>query len=386
MPPPREGRIVKPPSLIESHDLNDRVARYIAACNMRTTKPAVYTYFTSGLLHIFWAMTNRVPVHIDHRLIVSDMTPEELSWLDRAIDKPLLSLTSHVSDLFVWEQLGYSAGRTFVWLDVDMLIGNRSVLDEVADAANLPGVAVSGCFRHKPIPWLATPICAVNWSSLQKARDQHGAIGLGAYGWSCDSSFAISDVALPRDLWADIQPLVRSGPDGYPDGSQTGCFAVYPGRRYGDVPHNLGLGHESEALCVCLDTLMTYQLAAYSSERRLVAVRNLSMDQQSGRELYHIGGISYLRRELNLPAYGKDDAFPLRRDSIKSDANYTHTIASGQKRAVGIDLLLLEEFCKRWPLPGYRSLLERTLSRLQELGENPISLIEGARHLMSSYI
>jgi hypothetical protein len=311
----------------------------------------IYVFFTSGLLHVFHAMSRTIPDGRDVRVVVSGMSGEERDWLKTSVPWPLLDLPARVDDRYVWNQLGHSSPGDFIWLDVDLLLHDPSVLDDMTAALALGDVAMAGCLHHRPLPLLCTPATAVSHALLERVRGEYGEIYLGAYGWSFTDHLAFSGPRLSERQWRAIGRSLDLDSAGYPGGPQSGIIEIYDGHYYAPPGHGAELtaaGREKSNLLI--DPLITYQLLALASGYRPLPVRDYPIDHRIGGDVSHIGGLSYLRRELGLPVYGgTKGAQPADRQWLAS--RYTQ---------LSIEAAMLQDFCDRYRLPGYLDLWLQT--------------------------
>jgi hypothetical protein len=359
------------PRLTGEHAANSDFEAF-AAQDPGSACPA-YVFFTGGLLHVFHAMSRTLPKGKDVRVVVSGISDEERDWLKTTAGRPLLELSSRVDDKYVWNQLGRSSPGDFMWLDVDLLLHDPSVLDDMTAALAREDVAMSGCLHHSPLPLLCTPASAVSHATLSRVRGEYGDVYLGAYGWSFTDHLAYSGPRLPEQQWQAVRRSLDLDGEGYPCGPQSGIIEIYDGHYYvapGRQAEFTAAGKEKSNLLI--DPLICYQLLALASGYRPMPVRDYPIDHRIGGDVSHIGGLSYLRRELGLPEYGATKgADPV--DRYRLAPRYT---------PLSIEAFILKDFCDQYGLPGYVDMWNETEAVLEDRGVRYWSLSLRGRRLI----
>ncbi|MEM7584689.1 MAG: hypothetical protein AAF560_14965 [Acidobacteriota bacterium] len=243
---------------------------------------ALFMFFTGNLLHWVVRACKFVPQHVNLVLLGSDLSPDELGWLEANNPRPFHHISERIDDNTALDLIFEHAEHDFGWLHIDCFVLNPRLFD---DMRRLPDDVAINCIWTQPgfndLATLHSAFVFFNYRVLATLRQQGIEVYPGAFHYQGTASGRTEThrplfSRIPNDrhleLLSQVLPMDSTGLPRYPKG------------------------------CDYFQVLVLYQLVANALGYRLQQVRSLvrdgsgSADSFSSEIIHANGAATYQKR------------------------------------------------------------------------------------------
>ena len=279
----------------ELMDADDAFSAFRARIDRKS--PVWWCFFSSGMLHVLVHFLRFVGDRSQIALISSELSGEEMDWVDKHVGLPCFHLEADVDPKSIYELLMRSADGPFGWIDVDCFLTAESWFDE-CEAALSSDVVLVGPFAYGPIPLLAAPFLLINPAAIAGVEERLGGpVSLGSYAFHPTSAGrhapgVTSRVLQPYHLDAMSKVLCFEGSEmPFPQGGITDVLDSGEIVRSHERFHHRMMGRT--VVETVFDAYSVLQLMAMATGFRSHRVRRYPGSKVISHEVVHAGSIGY---------------------------------------------------------------------------------------------
>lgn len=229
-----------------------------------------YMFFTSGML--FWASKaiSYIPQKTNLVLICAGLDEDEIEWLRNNMKRPIHFIKSYTNDKAIFRMLFDVNKYSFGWIDCDCFIVNPAVIDEMEKLDEKTSINVCWATMDKQVDRLLlnTYFLFININALNRLKELSIHVSPGLY----------------------VYPETRINDSEYPDKPEvlTPQLLQYLQEYNGKYPSKFNQDGDDGFF----DTLLMFQLVTSGLGFNIKRVRELSPNNYTSDELFHVGGSS----------------------------------------------------------------------------------------------